>query len=137
MSNTLTHDQMRRQINDIRTDYRRLKLKVDMYFQSKADERIKQIAAVCAKDYGYETSILFEHNRKERIPEARAVAMVIIYKTMNLKIQQVADAFATDRCTFYHSMKTVKDRYELYNGFKAKFDGICEKLGVTVNEFTI
>jgi hypothetical protein len=58
--------------------------------------------------------------------------MVIMRKTLKINQARTAATFGLDHSSVANAEKIITDRYRLYNGFKAKFTGICDELGVEV-----
>ena len=129
--NKLTHTQLRRTVNDLRNDVNRLKNQVKELTHYNP-RRIVEITDAVEKAYELQSGTVYRRCREGRTPEARMVCMVIMRKTLKINQAKTAKTFGLDHSSVVHAEKIITERYRIYNGFKAKFTGICEELGVEV-----
>jgi chromosomal replication initiation ATPase DnaA len=129
--NKKTHTELRMAINHLRDEMRLMKKQIHTLLQYDP-EKVKKITDVVEKSYNLEPGTVYIKSRKDRIPEARMVSLVLIQKTQKITHTKNADIFNLNHASVDNALKVVKQRYEIYNGFSMKFDAICSELGVVV-----
>ena len=89
------------------------------------DQELKEI--IC-REKNIEIAVLLNKTRKGTIVEARQIYFFVLMKIFHISCNSIADVTGFDHATVLHSVKTVKNIYEVNRKFRELIDKILSMI---------